>query len=69
MEHTYGVALLIDPNTKLDLAEDRGELKLEDITYYQAVVGSLMYAALATWPDISYGDGRCSSLIHFAAIH
>ena len=26
---------------------------MEHITDYQAVVGSLMYAALATWPDIS----------------
>jgi hypothetical protein len=44
----------IDPNVKLDLAEDWGEKELEDITDYQAVMGSLMYAALATRPDISY---------------
>ena len=54
MEHTHGVLMPMDPNIKLDLAEDRGEKELEDITDYQAVVGSLMYAALATQPDISY---------------
>jgi len=44
----------MDPNLKLHLAEDRGEKELEDITDYQAVMGSLMYAALTTRPDISY---------------
>jgi len=44
----------MDPYIQLDLAEDRGEKKLEDITYYQAVVGSLMYAAFATRPNILY---------------
>jgi len=38
----------MDPNIRLDLDEDRGEKELEDITDYQAVMGSLMYAALAT---------------------
>jgi hypothetical protein len=56
MENTHGVSTPMDPNVKLDLAEDRGEKELEDITVYQAVVGSLMYAALATRPDISYAD-------------
>jgi hypothetical protein len=53
-EHTYSVLLPIDPDERLDLAEDREEKKLEDITDYQAVVGSQMYAALATRPDILY---------------
>jgi hypothetical protein len=48
MEHTHDVSTPMDPNVKSDLAEDRGEKQLEDITDYQAVVGSLMYAALAT---------------------
>jgi len=39
---------------KLDLAEDQGERELEDITNYEAVGGSHMYAALATRPDILY---------------
>jgi len=54
MEQTHRVSTPIDPNIKLDLAEDRQEKELEDITDYQAVVRSLMYAALATRPDISY---------------
>jgi hypothetical protein len=37
----------------LDLAEDWGKKELKDITHYQAILGSLMYAALPTWPDIS----------------
>jgi len=53
MEHTHSILTPMDPNVKLDLAEDWGEKELEDITDYQAVVGSLMYAALAMWPDIS----------------
>jgi hypothetical protein len=53
-EHTHGVSMLIDPNIKLDLPEDRGEKEFKDITNYQAVVRSLMYAALATSPDMSY---------------
>jgi len=44
----------MDPNVKLDLAGNCGQKELDDITDYQAVVGSLMYAALATRPDISY---------------
>jgi len=46
----------------LDLADNWGEKELEpeDITDYQAVVGSLMYAALATWPDISYAVAALS---------
>jgi len=54
MESTHGASMSMDPNVKLNMAEDRGEQELEDITDYQAVVGSLMYAALATRPDISY---------------
>ena len=44
----------MDPSIKSDLAEDLGEKELEDITDNEAVMGSLMYAALATWPSISY---------------
>jgi hypothetical protein len=60
MEHTHDVSTPMDPNVKLDLAEDRGEKELEDITNYQAIVGSLMYAALATRPDISYAVAALS---------
>ena len=50
----------MDPNVKLDLADDRGENELEDITDYQAVLASLMYAALATQPDIPYAVAALS---------
>jgi hypothetical protein len=60
MEHTHGVSTPMDPNVKFDLAEDRGEKALDDITDYQAVVGSLKYAALATQPDISYAVAALS---------
>jgi len=65
MEHTHSILTPMDPNVKLDLAEDWGEKELEDITDYQAVVGSLMYAAVATRPDISYAVSAlscCNSL-------
>jgi len=48
------------PNVLLDLAEDRGEKELHDITDYQAVVGSLMCAALGTWPDFPYAVAALS---------
>ena len=54
MQNAHGASTPLDPNVKLDLAEDRGEKELKDIKGYQAIVGSLMYAALATRPDISF---------------
>jgi len=56
MEHTHGVSTLIDSTAKLDFDEDQGEKELDqgDITDYQVVVESLMDAAHATRPDISY---------------
>jgi len=60
MEHTHNVSTPMDPNVKSDLAEDRGEKELEDIADYQAVAASLMYAALATRPDISYAVAALS---------
>jgi len=60
MEHNHGFSTPMDPNIKLDLAENRGEKELEDITDYQAVVGSLMYVPLATLPDISYAVAALS---------
>jgi len=60
MEQSHGVWMPMDPNVKLDLAEDRGEKELEDITDYQAVVGFIMYAALATRPDILYAVAALS---------
>ena len=54
MQNAHGASTPMDPNVKLDLAEDRGEKELKDINGYQAIVGSLMYAALATRPDILF---------------
>jgi hypothetical protein len=60
MKHTHGVLTPMDPNGKLDLAKDQGDKALNDMTDYQAVVGSLMYAALATRLDISYAVAALS---------
>jgi hypothetical protein len=60
MEHTHCVLTPMDANVKLYSAEDRGEKELDDITDYQAVVGSLMYTPLATRPDISYAVAAIS---------
>ena len=54
MQNAHDVSTPMDPNVKLHLAEDWGEKGLNDIKGYQANVGSLMYAALATRPDISF---------------
>jgi len=60
MEHTHDVSTPKDPNVELDLAENQGEKELEAITDYQAVLGSLMYAARATGIDISYAVAALS---------
>ena len=52
-EYTHAILTVMDRNLKLDLAENWGENELDDITYYQAVMGSRMYAELATWQDMS----------------
>jgi len=73
MQNAHGASTPMDPNVKLDLAEDRGENALEDIKGYQAIVGSLMYAAIATWPDISFavaalcGYNSCPFTSHLTA--
>jgi hypothetical protein len=43
----------MDPNLNVDFAADWGKKELEEITYCEAVMGSLMYVALATWPDMT----------------
>jgi len=53
IEHTHGVSTPMDTNVQLHLAEDRGEKELEAIRDYQPVVGSPMYAALASQLDNS----------------
>jgi hypothetical protein len=67
MQDTHGIVTPMDSNVKLHLADDRWEKKLEkeSVKHYQGFVGSLMYAALTTRPDISY---RVAA-VHFAFIH
>ena len=60
MGQIHGFSTPMDCNLQLDLAEDRSAKELEDITDYQAVLGSIMYAALATRPDISYAVAALS---------
>jgi hypothetical protein len=68
MQNAHVAMTPMDPNLKLDLAEDRGEEQLEDIKEYQPIVESLMYAALATRPDISFAvAGLCQ--YKFSPIH
>jgi hypothetical protein len=54
MQNTHGASTPMDPNVKLYLGDDQGEEALNDIKGYQAIVSLLMYAALATQPDISF---------------
>jgi hypothetical protein len=44
----------MNPNVKLDLAEDRGEKEIKDIKSYHSIVGSVMYVGLATRHNISF---------------
>ena len=57
MEDAHPVSTPLDPHVKLDeIAETTAETALDDkgTKLYQAIVGSLMYAALATRPDIAF---------------
>jgi ketosteroid isomerase-like protein len=51
MTDAFGVSTPMDVNVKLDVFE--GEEIVEQVLY-QSIVGSLMYAALGTRPDIAY---------------
>ena len=56
MEDAYPVSTPLDPHVKLDEIAEAAETTLDDkgTKLYQAIVGSLMYAALATRPDIAF---------------
>jgi hypothetical protein len=54
MQNAHDVSTPMDSNVKLDLAKDRGEKELKDSAGFLPIIGSLMYAALATRPDISF---------------
>ena len=47
MHSAHGAATPMDVPVKLDLAKNRGEREVDPLEY-QAIVGSLMYIALAT---------------------
>jgi hypothetical protein len=57
MTTAYGVQTPLDPNVRLDGHGQQGGV---DPTQYQAIVGSLMYAALGTRPDIAYAVAALS---------
>ena len=44
-------------NLNIKLRKDDETSKLTDPTCYQSIVGSLLYTAIATWPDISQAVG------------
>ena len=50
LENVKTVSTPFDPNIKLE--KDDGYSNPVDTTYYQSLVGSLLYAAMATQPDI-----------------
>jgi len=54
MLNAHNISTPMDSNVKLDLGKDRGEKQLKDIKGYNAIVGALMYAAIATRPDFSF---------------
>jgi len=55
MQNIHGSSTPMNSNVMLDLAENQGEMERKDIKGYQAIVRALLYAALATRPDISFG--------------
>lgn len=54
MEDSHPVAMPLDPNVKLALTPTDFDTSLMADVPYQAAIGSLMYAAVATCPDISF---------------
>jgi len=63
MQNAHVISTPMVSNIELDIADDRGEKELdkESVKHYYAIVGSLMYAAFATRPDISYALCRYNS--------
>jgi hypothetical protein len=50
----------MNPNTVLVKAPSTHTASKQDITFYQAIIGSLMYAANGTRPDIAFAVNRLS---------
>ena len=55
LEDAKTVSTPSDPNVKLE--KEDGYSNPVDATYYQSLVGSLLYAAMATRPDIAHAAG------------
>ena len=63
MENCTPVQTPLDPSVKLSLLQSPGspeEAEAMRLVPYREAVGSLMYLAIATWPDISYAVGVLS---------
>ena len=58
MDNANSVGMPLDPNIKLELAE---ESKSAENGAYASLIGSLMYAAIATRPDIAYMVSQLAS--------
>lgn len=70
MTECHAVTVPADPNQILCTSDVRNESKFP----YREVIGSLMYLAIATRPDISYAIGNCSrfmenpATVHIGAV-
>jgi hypothetical protein len=60
MEKAHGVVTLLDDTVKLDLIENNTRENAVDSKQFQAFVGSLIYVALATRPDIFFAVAALS---------
>lgn len=63
MEHTYPISTPMETGTRLSITmspTDEEERKSMDKKPYQMIVGSLMYAAVTTRPDISFAVQQLS---------
>ena len=58
MEDANSVTTLMDSNLKLEPREPEVGNRSNN---YVSLIGSLMYAAVATWPDIAYAVNRLAS--------
>ena len=61
LEHANAVGMPLDPGVTLEKEPTDDDQELTRSNGYASLVGSLMYAAVATRPDISYAVQRLSS--------
>jgi hypothetical protein len=53
MADSRPIATPLDYNATFNKACE-GDTLLDDVSYYQSIIGSLMYAVMGTRPDIAY---------------